>query len=143
MFVHPFCGCTPASISGLVRIAARHRLDRADVTFVVFRPGHGVRWAWAAWPEVARSLPASRMLWDEGSVESRVFKARASGHVMLYSPSGKLLFQGGVTGARGHEGDNFGLSRLADLLVAPVPDSPIPVTSRVFGCELGPARSGE
>jgi len=139
MFVHPLCACTSASISGLARIAAGHRLDRADVAFIVFRPDHGPRWDWTAWPEVARSLPGSRMIWDNGGAEARVFAARTSGRVILYSPAGKLLFQGGITGSRGHEGDNYGLSRLSDLLVAPVPQSPIPVTSRAFGCELAPA----
>jgi hypothetical protein len=80
------------------------------------------------------------MLWDEGGVEARGFAARASGDVLLYSPAGKLLFQGGITGSRGHEGDNYGLSRLADLLAVPAAESAIPVTSRIFGCELAPVR---
>jgi hypothetical protein len=81
------------------------------------------------------------MIWDDGAVEARIFAARTSGYVLLYSPAAKLLFQGGITGSRGHEGDNYGLSRLAGLLIAPAPESPNPVISRVFGCELAPAPS--
>jgi hypothetical protein len=141
MFVHPFCACTAASVSGLTRIAARHLLDQTDITFVVFRPNGGAGWVWSDWPEVARSLPGSRMLWDEGGVETRIFAARVSGHVLLYSPAGRLLFQGGITGSRGHEGDNYGLSRLAELLAVAPPEGAPPAISRVFGCALAPAPS--
>jgi hypothetical protein len=44
------------------------------------------------------------------------------------------MFTGGITGARGHEGDNVGLSRVLALLGGRSADRN---ESKVFGCALG------
>jgi hypothetical protein len=70
---------------------------------------------------------------DQGGVEARRFDVEGSGHVLLYAPSGKLLFSGGITPSRGHEGDNAGRSAIVSLILrghAPVDHTP------VFGCSL-------
>jgi glyoxylase-like metal-dependent hydrolase (beta-lactamase superfamily II) len=38
-----------------------------------------------------------------------------SGHVLVYDRSGKLLFSGGIAGARGQEGDNTGSAAASEL----------------------------
>jgi hypothetical protein len=51
----------------------------------------------------------------------------------LYAPTGKLLFSGGITASRGHEGDNVGRSAIVSFILnghAPVNHTP------VFGCSL-------
>jgi hypothetical protein len=73
------------------------------------------------------------VVWDEGGAEARRFGATTSGHAVLYSPDGRLLFRGGLTGARGHAGDNANLDALAAVLDgAPSPHINVPV----FGCPL-------
>jgi hypothetical protein len=56
-----------------------------------------------------------------------------SGAVLLYSSDGKLLFQGGITPARGHQGDSFGRQRILALLDGDAPDRR---DAPVFGCAL-------
>ncbi len=70
---------------------------------------------------------------DVDGHEAQRFHAHTSGETLLYNASGKLLFQGGITGRRGHEGDNAGRAACLSLLTserAPLSHAP------VFGCAL-------
>ncbi len=40
-----------------------------------------------------------------------------SGQVLLYDPSGRLAFSGGITAARGHVGDNAGSDAIVGLVM--------------------------
>jgi hypothetical protein len=138
MFVHPQCGCTNASIAQLRRIEALWRPENPDITpditFVVFRPKNsGMQWNAL---DDSRRFPASRVLWDEDGVEAKRFRVRTSGTILLYSSGGRLLFSGGITASRGHEGDNYGLTALSERVNAKSPSTAVPFTSRVFGCAL-------
>ena len=63
---------------------------------------------------------------DISGDEARRFGAATSGEALLYSPSGKLLFHGGITPSRGHEGGSVG----RDALVRCVLDgTPAPATT--------------
>jgi hypothetical protein len=52
---------------------------------------------------------------------------------MLYDGNGRLLFSGGITGARGHSGDNAGRSTVLSLLSRDTVDR---AETPVFGCSL-------
>jgi hypothetical protein len=53
--------------------------------------------------------------------------------VVLYSPNGELLFSGGITGSRGHAGQNPG----EDAVIALVNGRSLPLThAHVYGCDL-------
>jgi hypothetical protein len=106
MFVHPDCPCTPASLAELA-VLARH--PRARVTIV----GDGVTA-------------------DPDGVEARRFGAATSGHLVVYGEDGRLAFAGGITGSRGHRGDNTG-RRAVERILDGEPASP---THDVFGCGL-------
>ena len=56
------------------------------------------------------------MLRDDDGAEARRFGAETSGQTLLYDEHGALLFSGGITGARGHAGDNAGRASLVALL---------------------------
>lgn len=137
VFVHPFCDCTNATIAELAKFNARRREVKAPrITFVVYRPDRNSGWDEKSFVASAASLPNARTLWDDGGAEAARFGARTSGYVLLYSADGDLVFRGGITGARGHEGDNYGL----DALVAALTSPHAPGTVRknpVFGCALG------
>jgi hypothetical protein len=63
-----------------------------------------------------------------------------SGAVVLYDAAGKLAFRGGITAARGHEGDSFGRQRIMALLNGAHADR---ADAPIFGCALeneGPIR---
>jgi hypothetical protein len=68
---------------------------------------------------------------DANGAVARRFGVRVSGQTMLFDASGRLRFSGGITGARGHAGDNDGLRTLAAVVDAPLGS---PRYTSVFGC---------
>jgi len=83
----------------------------------------------------AEAIPGARIAFDPGGAEARRFGAATSGEVVVYSRDGRLVFSGGITGSRGHEGDNTGKSAVLDILNHG--DSKYQTTP-VFGCSIGP-----
>jgi hypothetical protein len=131
--VHPRCPCTRATMEELARLMARlHNQATAAVVFV--RP-HGFSEEWEKtdlWRSAAR-IPGVTVLSDAEGREASRFGAQASGQTMLYSAAGDLQFSGGITGARGHSGDNLGRSTIVSLVTTG--QSTTSHTS-VYGCSL-------
>lgn len=133
MFAHPHCPCTRASLAELSRLMTVAR-GRVAVHVLFIKPaGAGGEWVegdlWAG----AAAIPGVRVAADEGGREAARFGAGTSGLTLLYGADGRLLFSGGITAARGHEGDNAGRDALAGLLTddkGEVSETP------VFGCQL-------
>ncbi len=70
---------------------------------------------------------------DDAGSEARRFGVETSGQTLLYDRRGTLIFSGGITGSRGHAGDNAGEAALVDLLTHGAADRH---GSNVFGCPL-------
>lgn len=133
MFAHPRCPCTRASIAELARLTAQCE-GRARVVVSFFRPyGAGKEWSVTDLWRSASSLPGATVAWDEDGVEARRFHSETSGQVLLYDTRGRLVFEGGITSSRGHEGDNAGRSALVAILNGNERDSP---RTPVFGCSI-------
>jgi hypothetical protein len=81
----------------------------------------------------ASAIPGVTVLIDERGVEAERFHAWTSGQTFLYDVHGALVFAGGITSSRGHEGENTGLDRIVSLVMTGVSDRP---TSAVYGCPL-------
>lgn len=133
MLAHPRCPCTRASIAELAVLMARiGPRARAHVLFV--RPQKSdANWDKTTLSQAAAAIPGVTVHPDPGGVEAALFRAATSGQVVVYDASGGLMFRGGITGARGHEGDNVGLSRVLALLTGSRADQN---ESKVFGCAL-------
>ncbi len=134
MFVHPKCACTRASVAELDRTMAVCG-DRV-VAYVIFARPQGMPADWertGLW-RAAERIPGVQVCADIDGEEARRFGARTSGQVMLYDAAGRLLFQGGITAARGHEGDNAGRAAVIELVGG---GRPAVRQTRVFGCALG------
>jgi hypothetical protein len=133
LFAHSQCPCTRATFRELDRLRADAG-DNLAVTIVFPLPAH-VPPGWekgALWSEANR-MPGVHVYRDNAGTETRRFGVSASGHVLVYSTSGRLLFSGGITRSRGHEGDNLGsltVVRLARGEMMPLRETP------VFGCTL-------
>jgi hypothetical protein len=81
----------------------------------------------------AAAIPGVTVQEDLDGAQARLFGAETSGTVLLYDFHGNLLFKGGITGARGHAGDNMGESTIASLCFGqPAGTNQTPV----FGCSL-------
>jgi hypothetical protein len=142
VFVHPFCSCTGASISELARLTELQQLNPTapSIVFVAVRPQTNSGWQGNSLMRKISELPGARLIWDEGGIEAKRFGVATSGTVLLYDSTGILLFHGGVTSSRGHEGDNYGLGELRRVLnthLANNANQSTGGTNPVFGCGLG------
>jgi hypothetical protein len=133
MFIHPRCPCSRASVEELDTLLARAK-SRPSVKALFIRPA-GMELGWerqALWSSAA-AIPGVETSVDSEGVEARRFGVETSGHVLLFGPDGSLRYSGGITAARGHSGDNAGLTLILDRLRdAALP----PATAPVFGCLL-------
>lgn len=84
------------------------------------------------WHE-AQQIPGVTVVVDDGGREAKIFGATASGQAAVYDEGGKLVFRGGITVGRGHEGDSDGLDAVLSLVRRG--DSSTS-TTHVYGCPL-------
>lgn len=129
---HPRCPCTRATLSELERIHARARF-RLHVLFYQ-PPAATPDWRSGLSWQLAQGLPDCSVHPDPESREAGLFDAHTSGQVVAYDRTGQLIFSGGITGSRGHSGDNAGADELLRVL-AGQPAHP-DFSSQVFGCSL-------
>ena len=140
MLAHPHCPCSRASIAELARLLAS--AERPIRTYVLFLHPDGVDEDWVEsdlWRSAA-AIPGVTVVSDTNGAEAARFGAVTSGQTLLYDADGTLVFNGGITPARGHEGDSAG--RAAILAVVANPSVARDVETPVFGCELARAAKG-
>ncbi len=137
VFVHPHCPCSQASVSELERLAARTQRAARMYAVAVTAKGLPDNWKESALVTRLRQIPEAEFRVDDSGVEARRFGAETSGAVYLFGADGRRLFEGGVTAARAHEGDNAGLLAVEDVLNGRVPRTR---ETAVYGCPLfGPS----
>lgn len=138
ILAHPQCSCTRASLAELGEVLARARVQ--PKTYVLFLKPSGFADGWEKtdlW-RTASALPNVTIVRDDEGLEAERFGAVTSGQALLYDARGSLVFSGGLTGARGHAGDNPGRAAILAWL-----DGRNPGVARtsVFGCSLLAPRS--
>jgi hypothetical protein len=138
---HPRCPCTAAAMRELELVLQRN--PQGARTYVLFfePPGAGPEWRETSLWQHATQLPGCQALPDPEGRIAKAFDAHTSGQVVAYSPAGRLLFAGGITGSRGHSGDNRGSQSLANVVAGRL-DQPIYATE-VFGCALDDPKDQE
>jgi hypothetical protein len=133
LFVHPRCPCSSATLVELNHILTACP-GAADVRVIFWTPENPtIQWTKTALWDDAVALPDTTAVADAGGAMARQFDVKTSGHVLLYSAEGKLLFSGGITGARGEQGANRGRSAVVALMQG---ERGIEPESQVFGCPL-------
>lgn len=111
-----------------------HCSGRVETRVLFFKPaGFPVDWEKTDLWFSAAEIPGVEVVSDENGSEAMKFRAITSGYSLLYNPSGQLLFGGGITGSRGHSGDNAGRSAVESLLMGDMPSQKQTFT---FGCPL-------
>lgn len=133
MLAHPHCPCTRASLGELARLMAQARGRVTAYVLFVKPSGFPDGWEKTDLLTSAAAIPGVTVVRDDEGVEAGRFSAATSGQTMLYDAGGKLLFSGGITRARGHEGDNAGRAAIVSLLTA---DEAGQSETPVFGCPL-------
>ncbi len=133
VFAHPHCPCTDATMGELARLM-RHVRDRLDVHVYFTQPGEfSDAWTQSGLWRKAAAIPGVTPHRDPGAAIAHQFGAYTSGQVLLYDPKGQLVFNGGITGSRGHEGLNKGRQAIAQWIRQGQSDR---ASTFVFGCLL-------
>ena len=102
MLAHPQCDCTRASLMELAKVLAR--APGKAHALVVFMMPNGVDESWehtSIW-RLASQIPGVTILRDKDGKEASRFGVATSGQTLMYDGSGRLVFSGGTTAARGH-----------------------------------------
>jgi hypothetical protein len=138
LFAHPRCPCTRATMSELARIMAQCK-GKLDASVIFLSPQNSEPgWAQTELRRKAAAIPGVRVLDDKDGQDARRFGAGTSGQAMLYDASGHLLFSGGITAGRGHEGDNAGSDAILSLVNSGRADL---TKTPAFGCSLLDAKA--
>ena len=133
LLAHPQCTCTGASLAELAEVLGR--THNPPKTYVLFLKPSEFFDGWEKtdlW-RTASSLPNVTVLRDDDGREAARFGAVTSGQTLMYDADGELVFSGGITGARGHAGDNAGRSALIAILDRKQPSQR---ATSVFCCSL-------
>jgi hypothetical protein len=105
--LHPKCPCSRASVAELVKIYS-HATNQFKITVLAYKPSSEPNsWVESDSLRSIRDLNPEIIIDRDGAEASRLGMT-TSGQVIVYDRSGHLVFNGGITGSRGHQGDNVG-----------------------------------
>jgi len=137
---HPQCPCLPASLDELG--AVFETAENTTLRILVFEPKNTPKsWDPTASDTLFRGLPEGTVIRDRDGQLAEQLGARTSGHISLYDTGGLLQFAGGITGSRGHRGDNDNRQALTVALRQAKArgnraTTYSPTRTAVFGCPL-------
>lgn len=133
MMIHPHCPCSRASISELSVLMSRCH-DRLQTVVFFYTPKiFSQNWERTDLWTAASLIPGAIVVKDVDGEIAAELGSSTSGQVLLYDPSGRLVFSGGITAARGHAGGNAGSDAVAESVVG---RSGSCRSTAVFGCPL-------
>jgi hypothetical protein len=133
VFLHPQCPCSEASLEELRLVLDRCGLRvsaHALLLLPIHRPGGSGR---SKIEEELAGLNDVCTEPDTGGSEARRFRVETSGHVVIYDTQGRLSYSGGITAARGQQGENLGRAAVIDLILG---EGGAQQGTPVFGCPL-------
>ena len=131
LFCHPHCPCTMSTLRTLERLHPSFTVTPRLIIYT-FCPGNQPEnWIKSPLVKVAESLAGTQVVVDLDGEICRKFGVCTSGHALLYDKNGQLLFSGGITPGRGHEGDSLGSKLLKQRVNGESQDMK---TFPVFGC---------
>jgi len=138
LFAHPQCPCTLATLAELERLLVYPIPTQFHAILVLPVPeDHAHNQATAtshsAVLNYASQIPGLTVTIDNEAEITRAFGIRTSGHCLLYGKDKTLLYSGGLTPLRGHEGPCEGNIALSQCLIGKIPSSRY---APVFGCAL-------
>ena len=133
LFLHPCCPCSVASVDEFHQLMREGEKDAIGT--VVFYMPHEQEAEWSHQPIVSsvKRIRNTSVLYDTDGSQAELFGAATSGHVFIFDGRGVLQFSGGITGSRGHTGDNHNFEMARATIIDRRPKF---ATAPVFGCSL-------
>lgn len=135
LFLHPQCACSSATVGELARVLRRSN-GTIETTVFFYQPsseGPSYCVGTPLW-NLAKELPRATLRIDRDGHSAKAFGARCSGQILLYAAkSGRLVFSGGITESRGHEGESRGADAILDYIRS---GTCAVKQTNVFGCAI-------
>lgn len=133
LFIHPRCPCSRATLNELARLVADRQASAAEIRVFFYKPADKPgEWVETDLWENAKSIPGVEVsLMSEEEIEK--FGVVTSGQAILYDAAEEIVFSGGITVGRGHEGKSLGRAAIENYLEngeISIRETP------VFGCLL-------
>ena len=130
--LHPHCPCSKATVAELNKVLG-HAPGKCELVVYAFKPkDEPAAWLESSTISTLKKLKARIEVDDDGAI-ARDLGLNTSGQIQLYSSQGDLLYNGGITSGRGHEGDNVGAQTVIDLLQKGGSNRK---SAPVFGCPI-------
>jgi hypothetical protein len=131
--LHPHCPCSRATIVNLEG-ALNAPNHNTNVIALIYRPrDRSADWTQTDTVQRLSALPGVRTVTDLDGHTAATLGMKTSGQIVAYDADGRLVFSGGITPSRGHEGESAGLQALSTLLAN---RSPTLAATSVYGCPL-------
>lgn len=132
LFIHPRCPCSRSTLNELARMVA-NRQAHAEIKIFFYKPAdQSAEWVETDLWENAKRIPGVEIaVMSEEEIEK--FGVVTSGQAILYDAESEIVFSGGITPGRGHEGMSSGRSEIENYLEngkISIRETP------VFGCLL-------
>jgi hypothetical protein len=133
MFGHPKCPCSRASLVELQKLIGTYSRE-FGVRIIFYHPkSSSPDWFETDIVAKAKALPDVKVSYDPDGRLARIIGAKTSGQTYVFDKQRRQIFMGGITGSRGHEGENDGVRSIASIAET---GKPILSTTKVFGCSL-------
>jgi hypothetical protein len=133
IFLHPRCPCSRATVAQLSIIMTRAQNKVKTHVIFVKPPNFSQEEVKTDLWNSAIHIPGVHAMIDENEQEAKRFNVEVSGQVLLYDAQGQLVFSGGITSSRGHQGDNDG----QDAIIAFLTEGKVLRThTPFFGCRV-------
>ncbi len=137
LFYHPHCPCTKATVNNFKTISENIEA-RVHLLALAYRPkDSNETWIETEITKQLREL-GFEIATDTDGTFCRQFDVYTSGHILVYESNERLVFNGGITTSRGHEGSNYAL---ADFLKSIDGSRDANSVWPVFGCPIIPVES--
>lgn len=133
LFLHPACPCSAATVDEFHELMSEGENDSIGKVVFFMPPEQESEWALLPLISSVKRIRNVSISYDPNGSQADLFGATTSGHVLIYDGRGVLQFSGGITGSRGHTGDNKNLEIAKNTIIA---RSPKFATTPVFGCSL-------
>lgn len=133
MFLHPSCPCSEASVDEFHELMRAGEKDSVGTVVFYMPPEKEPEWSLAPIVQRVKRIRNVTIEYDTDGSRAETFGVTTSGHVLIYDGRGILQFTGGITGSRGHTGENHYFDLAKQCILARKAKY---TTTPVFGCAL-------